>query len=76
MDLHRHLPKVADLMNDYDVLNDKFNQKQMSDRESFNKNGETYNNIKDELMHIRFKFNSLSVDVDYIKRIFNNERLA
>jgi hypothetical protein len=49
MDMHRHLPKVAELMRDYDILNEQFLQKQMSDKVNFNKNGETQSSIRNEI---------------------------
>ena len=76
MNLRTHLPKVADLMHDYDLLKEKFIQKKQLDVELFKGNEDSINNTIDAVKSLSFNMNALRVDVDFIQKIFNQDRIA
>ena len=45
MNLKQHLPKVSELMHDYDILKQKFMQKKNADQLLFKGNEDTLDNL-------------------------------
>ena len=54
-----HLPKVADLMHDYDLLKEKFVQKKAEDAILFQGNEESLDGCNSALSSLNFKCNAL-----------------
>lgn len=63
-------------MHDYDLLKEKFIAKKAEDHELFKGNEDSLQCTNDAVKGLNFNVNALQVDVDFVKKIFNNERLA
>ena len=59
LNLRMHLPKVADLMHDYDLLKEKFVQKKAEDAILFQGNEESLDGVNSAVSSLNFKCNSL-----------------
>ena len=76
MNVASHLPKVGALIQDFNKLKFEFDEKVKSDEANLQEMIEKGNNSFEIFKQMRFTVNTMGADVDFYKRIFNNDRIA
>ena len=65
------MPIVADLIEDYDLLKEKFLAKKQHDADLFKGNENSLNDTNEAVKRLNSNVYLLQADVNYVKRIFN-----